>query len=82
MGRFYKLFKSDAFRQKKSPGDKSSYLQNRAGGVTIIQEAFQYPTRLGRTAYLPGGSFLCAGDVPAPPGGPRFFRSGADRAGG
>ena len=24
----------------------------------MIQEAFQYPTRLGRTANLPGGSFL------------------------
>lgn len=44
------MFKSslDTGWQKGTKSGKSSYLQGIADGCIIIQEAFQYPTRLGR----------------------------------
>ena len=46
--------------------DKGSYLHGRQNGVSYVSEAFQYPTRLGRSA--------CRA---AP-----FFRRGLDKPGG
>lgn len=50
----YNFFPSAPIRQKQCRSAKTSYLQNRPPGCKIIQEAFQYPTRLGRTARVAG----------------------------
>src|SRR5699024_6913778 len=52
--RVHNFFPGDRIPQKKSPFGKSSYLQKGGPCATIIQEAFQYPTRLGRTARCAG----------------------------
>ena len=54
------MFKSrfDSLPQNWTESGKSSYLQGLPGGCIIIQEAFQYPTRLGRQGASRAGRLL------------------------
>ncbi|WP_297871997.1 hypothetical protein [uncultured Oscillibacter sp.] len=49
--------------------DKTSCLQNRAGRGMLKQEAFQYPTRLGRAARIAGRLLFISGPPEKNPAG-------------